>query len=122
MRPDVRVARPADAEAFYGKAVPWPWSGLAIERDGKVVALGGVAWRDDGTWAFLDCPRELMPHPFRAHKLALRVLAAVFAGGETEILVRPTPGVPTAKRWLSALGFAPRSRDGDVEIWSKCRE
>lgn len=119
MRPDVRIARPEDAEAFYGKSIPWPWCGLAIERGGKVAALGGVAWRDDGAWAFLDCPRELMPHALRAHKLARGVLAAAFAAGETEILVRPTPGVATAKRWLKALGFAPRA--GDAEIWSQCQ-
>ncbi len=116
----IRPAATEDARAFFGFSLPWPWFGLAAEVNGTVVGLGGIAWREDGAFVFLNCPRKFMPSPLMAHRLALRVLASARAAGEDAIYVVPTPGVATAKKWLTALGFR-FERDGpEGEVW-KCR-
>lgn len=117
-----RIGRPGDDVAYYGFAVPWPWAGMVALVDGMVKGIGGVAWKDDGrAWAFLDCPRELMPRPITAQRMALAVLKSVFSAAEPAVFVIPAPRVSTAKRWLVSLGFAYDGwSENDVEVWA-CR-
>lgn len=122
----VRPASSADVDAYYASVdvdkeltpAAHPHAAVCAVRDGKVLGLGGIMWDADGkAWAFLACPKDLMPRPLAAHRLARRVIDAAFEAGETVVHACPTPGVATAKRWLAALGFAFDRVDGDYEVW-----
>lgn len=115
----IRVATPDDAVRRYGYPIPWPWTGLAMEENGELIGLGGVVWKDDGRcWCFLNCQR--MPPAITAHRTALRLLQHAFAAGEDMIFVVPTPGIVTAKPWLTALGFRFHEQADDLEVWAAC--
>jgi hypothetical protein len=117
----VRPATQDDALSYYGRTIPWPWFGLAAEFEGVVVGIGGVAWTDDGATAFLNCDPQYMPEPLRAHKLARMIIEMVHSSGEPSLYVIPSPGVTTAKRWLSALGFKFDHMRGSFEVWKLCQ-
>ena len=114
----LRLLTVADAEAYYGRPVSWPVAGLAMEDDGKVVAVGGVAWRDDGCFAFLDCDKELMPHPRAAIKLARMVIFAVKAAGEDVIFAARDERIAMSDKFLRLVGFKPAGTRDGVEIWT----
>ena len=107
-----------DAEAFYGRPIDWPIAGLAIERDGRVIAMGGVAWRDDGCFGFLDCPPEHMPSPRAAIRLARMVVFAVKAAGEDEVMAARDSRIPMSDKFLRLVGFKPSGTADGVEIWT----
>lgn len=115
----IRIATDADFAVVFGYACPYPWNGLVAERDGRIVGLGGVAWRPDGAYAFLDCALSAMPPPIRAHKLARMVLGCAFRAGAEVIYANPEKELPTARKWLKALGFV-YSHTDEVEVWA-CR-
>jgi hypothetical protein len=119
---EVRPATEQDCLAYYGRTIPWPWFGLAAVSEGVVVGIGGVAWTDDGATAFLNCDRGFMPGALRSHKLAKQMLDMAHKSGERTIFVIPTPGVKTAKRWLSALGFSFDHMQGSLEVWKSCQD
>jgi hypothetical protein len=116
-KPLFRTSRPEDAIAFFGRPIPGPWFGIAAEVEGVVVGLAGVVWRGEEALAFLNCPQRYMPPPLRSHRLARAMLAAARAAGEPAILAAPTPGIPTARRWLTALGFRFARNAAGLEIW-----
>jgi hypothetical protein len=114
----IRPLTAADVDAFYGLPVKWPAAGLAVEDGGKVVAVGGFAWRDDGCFGFLDCGRQYMPAPRRAIRLARMVISAVKQSGEDVVFTARDASVPKSEKFLRALGFTPHSVVDGVEVWS----
>lgn len=120
-RPEIRPATDADLRAFYERAYDAPWFGLAAETEGVVVGIGGIAWKGERPWLFLDCAPKWMPSPVTAHRLARRILTIAGEVGETVVYAIPSPQVPTAKKWFKLLGFKPDGHEGQSEVWA-CRD
>jgi hypothetical protein len=71
--------------------------------DGKIVAIGGLAYLPDGTvGAFLQIDEEARGFPVLLHKTALKILRE---SGQKRIVALAEQTTPSAKRWLHRLGF-----------------
>lgn len=121
----VRLARPADAEAYAGAALPAEWFfgghlvGLVAERDGEMVAIGFITWDGLGrAWGWFS--RRGSVSPFLMHREARRMLVGL---REAEIAVLHafcSQSIPGSANWLARLGFvaAPElTTDPDHPVW-----
>ena len=116
-RPAVR----ADLEAIGVKRIPTRMRATTLERDGKVLAVLGMALDlEDGlTVAFVDLGDE----PARTfgkslHQAALFMFDEARRIGIKRVIARAQPGVEAAERWIKRFGFEPVEIDGDP-LWLK---
>lgn len=106
----VRPATDADFQAFVGRKPPEIWLGMMAEREGRIVAMGVIAWNEDGKASgYFDAKERVSP--LTIHKTALRMLAALKEAGEPVVFAGCDDMKVGARRWLKMLGFA---YDGQV--------
>jgi hypothetical protein len=87
---------------------------LAGKIDGRVVAVGGIEIRPDGTRvAFFDRSDEISKYPITMHRAARMVMDMAAKLGVKK-LVATASDHPAAKRWLARLNFEPQNIDGNI--------
>lgn len=96
--------------------------GVTLERDGRVVAVGGIVRVGPHWWTFAD----IQPEGRRGmvtHRLVVDALRMAEESGITPIYGYCDEAKPLAKKWIKAIGFRPiRDSERDdaiavVERW-----
>lgn len=105
----VRLATADDLRAFAGCDPPdWciEWVSYVLERDGKLVALGTIAWDAWGrTWGMFDCRDKVSP--FLMHRMARNTIGSLREIGVERLHAYCDERVPRSDVWLRRLGFRP---------------
>lgn len=115
----VRPATADDLAAFsdmVGKPTTRAWCG---ELDGKIIALGGLAYGKGRWFAFLDLKPEARRFKVAIAKAARRVLDEARRDGIKFIYAEVSPIEPNALAWLTRLGFKIDHRSQYLYRWSK---
>jgi hypothetical protein len=110
----IRPATYADLLTFYQSPVP----AYVLERDGKLLACGGIFERDGRSWAYFDVAGQVS----QAETLAMmRALRRGIAALGREVSITCDEGFETAPRMLRLLGFkATDETFNGMRVW-KCQ-
>jgi len=110
---EVRPATADDVRSFFGSVATTVRAKVALQ-DGKIIAIGGLAYFNGRVVAFADLGPEIKKHPVTLHKAALAVMAEAKARGHRHIYAGRSDNEPTARRWMDRLGFVPVDEDATV--------
>ena len=102
---------------FSGFESPMPMRVLAIAGrvDGKLLGVGGIAFRPDGfRVAFLDVGDEGRGYPVALHKAALKVIEMAREAKVHRLVATTTSMHPKSPKWLIHLGFRVEMFDGGM--------
>jgi hypothetical protein len=116
--PVIRPAGRADIDIFArGDAVP-SIRAVCMEVDGKVIALGGVAYAK-GRWiGFCDLTPEARRYKMRIMRAARRFLDEARRDGIRFIYAGRDTDEPRSLAWLTSLGFVLDPRSQSLYRWS----
>jgi len=110
----IRPATYADLLTFYQSQVP----AYVLERDGRLLACGGIFERDGRSWAYFDVSGQVSQTETLAMVRALR--SGISALGR-EVSITCDEGFETAPRLLRLLGFkATDETFNGMRVW-KCQ-
>lgn len=111
------MATAADVRAFYGGPPPYSMRAYVALLGGAPVALGGIAYRSDTLYAFMELKDEIRPYKVTIGKFARR-LVDIFGAGLPGMTIAQ-PDEPTSARLLEWLGFehVGSCDDGEVYRW-----
>ena len=88
--------------------------------DGEVVAVGGISYLPDATYAaFLMADDKARKYPIALHKAGLRVLEEARRLGIRRLVTNKDTHIEAAERWLRRLGFVPLDEEQEVWVWDK---
>lgn len=109
MTVDVRPTTAKDIEEFTGSLPRLRLQAYSAFEDGKLIAIGGVAYMGNGSLVlFLDC-EEGSPgkYPITLVKSLKKLMKEVMAMGYRHIFASPELGErePIARRFLEKMGF-----------------
>lgn len=100
---DIRVATPADIREYYGAPLPYSVRALVLAVDGKVVGVGGIAYREGLKYAFMELKDEVRPRRVTIGRFA-KALVETF-GGRGPGMTIAEPDEPMSDKLLMWLGF-----------------
>ena len=81
---------------------------IAGKVDGKVIAIGGIAFWPNGTkQAFADIGEEARKYPIALHKAALAVIELAKKHNCKQLRAVADEPKVVAEKWLMRLGFEP---------------
>lgn len=121
MSPTFRPATAKDWEAFFGESPKKSMRAWVMEKDGQVLAIGGV--RHMGytgrPFLFSDIKPEAKKYPVAMIKGALKALEIL----DAPVLAIASPEEPGSIRLLTRLGFRwyATSSQGEVFQWQPRR-
>lgn len=108
----VRRAARADIEAFAGDGERPTMKAWVGEIDGRIIGLGGLAYRH-GRWiAFCELSEEARPHKRAIVRAGRAAIDAARRAGHTYIYAEADQSEKMAKRWLASLGFRADPKTG----------
>lgn len=103
---ELRPTIAADLPHVIGEPLPHRIRATTAMVDGKVIGVGGIGYRPDGTVvAFVARAPGVAGYPVALHRAARMTLRAARASGIPTILAEADPTVEAAERWLVRLGF-----------------
>src|SRR4051812_21119541 len=106
MSPEIREATRADLEEFCAGRLGPSVKAIAAVLDGRVIGVAGLAFKDGVVVAFCDTTDELKRFRTFLHRRAVAFMREARAGHRM-IYAQMSHEEPTAKRWLTRLGFTP---------------
>lgn len=116
----MRPATQADIEAFSPLPGKPSLRALCMELDGRIIALGGLAWSQGRWFAFADLPQEARRYKMHILKAAKRLLADARRDGIRFIYAEMDHNERRAAAWLKSLGFHIDPRSGTLYRWRAC--
>jgi N-acetylglutamate synthase-like GNAT family acetyltransferase len=117
MHPVVRPATREDVDAFSsmeGKPTVKAWCG---ELDGKIIALGGLAFAKGRWFIFLDITDDARPYKMTLMRMAKRVMAEAKAMNIRFIYAWADTNEPKSVEWMARLGFHLDPRTHSLYRW-----
>ena len=119
MRPVIRPAVRADFDAFGPR--PYRVRAVAMELDGRVLAVGGLAYLENGVMgAFMQGTDEAREYPVTLHRAGKMMMAEADRLGIRRLVAMADNSVEAAGRWMLRFGFKPEQHDGvTVYVWHK---
>lgn len=115
----LRLATADDFRAMLDEPLPYRCRAFAVEDDGKLLGIGGLAFLPDGTvGAFVHMVEGARRYRIALHKAGLACMAEAKRLGIRRVVALADPSVEPACRWLERLGFGPMVIDGQkVYAW-----
>jgi len=105
--PGLRPATREDIEKFSPVRNKPSIRAWCMDRDGEILALGGVA-RIKGRWvAFMDLEPDARPHKMKIARGAIRFFSELRKDGIKFVYAQPDLDEPASVRWMTSLGFRP---------------
>ena len=101
----IRPATREDIEAYSdapGKPTLLAWAG---EKDGRIIALGGIAYSKGRWFAFCDLDEEAKKYKMTIMRTAIRGLQEARRQGIQYIYAQADPNEPHSVAWMFSLGF-----------------
>lgn len=115
--PVIRPATRADIETFSAAEDKPSIRALAMEVDGRIIGLGGIAL-SKGRWiAFADLGEEARRYKMHIMRAAYRFLRDACRDGIRFIYAEADPCEEKSVRWLTRLGFERDPRSGVLYRW-----
>lgn len=116
--PIIRPATRADIEAYSSQPDKMSIRALAMELDGRIIGLGGIAL-SGGRWlAFCDLKPEARRYKMRIARAARRFLADARRGGIRYIYAGRDEAELRSLAWLTSLGFSLDPKSQTLYRWS----
>lgn len=110
----IRYATASDVANYYQGPVAHTVKALVMEKDEKVLAIGGVAYINHMTLAFMEMLPGAERFKLSLMKASHRGLIELFRGIKP-LLALCDERLPTAENYLRHLGFEPLN--ADYYIW-----
>lgn len=114
----VRPATAADIAAFSEIERPPTVKAWVGELDGKIIAIGGLAYGKGRWFAFIDLNDEARPYKMHILRAAKRMLAQARRDGIKYIYAESSPVEPKSVAWMTSLGFIIDPRSQQFYRWS----
>lgn len=99
---EIRVPTTQEIFDWYGKSLMMK----AVVVDGKVLAMGGLVARDGRIWAFGEVEGDLGQHALKIVRACREHLKAY-----PTIYAQRSAALPTAGKFLQAIGFEPTDEE-----------
>jgi N-acetylglutamate synthase-like GNAT family acetyltransferase len=117
------ILRPAtreDVATLTDEPVAFRLRAWAAERDGELLAIGGLAFQRDGTvTAFLDLNADPKTFAVSLHKAGKHMMSVARELRIKRVVAAAQPDNPAAVPWLRRFGFEPVEIGGEtVYVWS----
>lgn len=121
MRVGFRPTVAADLPQVIGQALPHRIKALTAHVDDRVLGIGGIGYRPDGTVvAFVQMNEEARRYPLAIHRAGLAAMEMIRRSGEPVVVAEAQRGNPAAERWLLRLGFKPFEIGSEtVFVWRR---
>lgn len=113
-----RQATRDDINAFSSAANKPTVKAWCIEADGKVIALGGLAFSHARWFAFCDLTPEAREYKMAIARTSRKVFDEAKQSGIRFIYAAADPKEPRAVDWMSWLGFELDPRSQYLYRWS----
>lgn len=109
------------AHVSGGQPLPHRIRAITAELDGRVIGIGGLGYRPDGTAiAFADIDAALRKFPAAVHRAGVLGMALIRESGVPLVVAEAQPANPAAERWLRHFGFRPIELDGGTAfVWRR---
>ena len=109
---------------LIAEALPYRIKCITGIADGKVLGLGGLGFKPDGTViAFAQLLPAARKYPAAIHRAGLQVMAMIRAARLPLVVAEAQPGNPAAERWLERLGFERVEIAGhEAYVWQRERK
>lgn len=113
----IRPATRADIEALIDEKLPYRIRAWAVERDDKVLGVGGFAFQPEGVIAaFVLKADGAEKYPLALHKAGRFAMKEAERSGYRRIVALAEAANPNAEPWLERLGFKLKMVD-NVKTW-----
>ncbi len=112
---NIRYATEKDLREWFDGAIPTSMRAVVVEKDGRLLGIGGIARNEDHLQAFSRVTNELRPHKVTLGRLAVKVRALMEGLGPLWAVCDPTE--PTSPNLLAWCGFE-HMQDG---VWVRKR-
>ena len=121
MRAVIRPATRADFDVLTDGPRPYRVRAVAMEVDGRVLAVGGLAYLENGVvGVFMHGTDEAREYPVTLHKSGKMMMAEAERLGIRRLVAMADSNVDAAERWMLRFGFQPEQHDGaTVYVWHK---
>jgi hypothetical protein len=90
---------------------------ILIEKDGRILAMGGVFRKNDRWWAFCDLVDEARAHKMTLMRAGKQMIQMIKSMGIRIAYAYPDPDEPRSAQWLMSLGFEPNTSVRDLYRW-----
>jgi hypothetical protein len=121
MRVELRPTIAADLAHLIDEPLPHRIKATTALVDGRVIGVGGIGYRPDGTViAFVQMDEQARRYPAAIHRAGRMAMAMIAASRIPLVIAEAQPGNPAAERWLLRLGFEPVAIDGrKAFVWRR---
>lgn len=117
MRVELRPTVPADLPRVIGEPLPHRIRAITALIEGRVVGIGGLGYRPDGTVvAFMQVEDELRRYPAAVHRAGIVGMRMIRRSSVPLVVAEAQVGNPAAERWLLRFGFR---RVGAAFVWER---
>lgn len=117
MRVILRPSTAEDWKQLRPETLPCRIRAITAEIDGKLLGIGGIGYRPEGTIvAFAVVTDEGRRYPAAVHRAGLAAMKMIQELGLPRVIADAQPGNPAAERWLIRLGF---EKMGDTFVWTR---
>lgn len=114
MKTEIRYANRGDFDAFLPDPLPCRVRGFALELDGTVIAVGGLAFLPNGmVGTFMHQRDGARRYKVALHKAGLRLVREIQELGIKRVVASADPAIDASARWLERLGFVPTGAASD---------
>ena len=121
MRVQLRPTIAADLAEVIDIPLPHRIRAVTAELDGRVLGVGGIGFRPDGTvFAFMAANDAFRNYPAAVHRAGIAGMRLIRECGAPVVFAEAQPGNPAAERWLLHFGFCESTVDGRrLFIWER---
>ena len=118
-KPLIRPLTEADLKDFYGKNLPRPCRGWAVDYHGKLAAIVGVTIMPTLMLAWSDVKPDVVAPPKVVYKTAQRLMIKIKELGYPVVYAVASYDIKTAPAFLKRLGWThlESSARGEVFVW-----
>lgn len=119
MRVTLRPTIAADLPHVIGEPLPHRIRAITALAGDKVLGVGGIGFRPDGTViAFVSMLEEARRYPAAIHRAGLLAMRMMRESGVPRVIAEAQADNPAAEPWLLRLGFRPVDIDGrKAYVW-----
>jgi hypothetical protein len=114
----VRPATAGDIVSFSSMSAAPTVRAMVAEKDGAIIAMGGLALSGGRWFAFLDLTDDARPYKMTMMRWAIRIMAQSRRDGIRFVYWHADPNEPGALPWLTSLGFTLDPRTQHLYRWS----
>ena len=115
--PIIRAATREDIQSFSRMPDTPTMRAILIEKDGNIIAMGGVFRKNDRWFAFCDLRDEVRSHKTTLMRAGKKMVDMVGSMGIRFMYAYPDPEEPRSALWLMSLGFEPDGNVRDLYRW-----